>query len=152
MSQFTCGAHTYRAGVLDARAQFHIVRRLAPFLSSLAPTLGKVQAVKAGGGKASDMTPEDMMQVLPGIAEALSSLDDATADYVIFGLLAVVTRQQDQGLGWAPVSTGTMLMFTDISMPQMITIAGRALMANLGDFFAVLNSVSSQLGQKPNGQ
>ncbi|MNO26503.1 hypothetical protein D3C76_163570 [compost metagenome] len=152
MSQFSCGAHNYRAGVIDARQQFHIVRRLAPFLGGLAPVMGKVSAVKAAGGKASDMTQDDMMDVLPKIGEALASMDDETADYVIFGLLAVVTREQGQGLGWAPVSSGKALMFTDITMPQMITLCGRALQANLGDFFAVLSSVSSQLGQKASGQ
>lgn len=152
MSQFPCGAYNYRAGVIDARAQFHIVRRMAPFLGGLAPVLGKVQAIKAVGGSAKDMKQEDMLEILPKIADALANMDDETADYVIFGLLAVVTREQGQGLGWAPVAGSKSMMFSDITMPQMITLAGRALMANLGDFFAVLNSVSSQLGQKASGQ
>jgi len=152
MSQFTCGAHNYRAGVIDAKKQFHIVRRLAPFLGGLAPVMGKVSAIKASGGKASDMSQEDMMDVLPKIGEALASMDDATADYVIDGLLAHVTREQGQGLGWASVCVNGSMMFNDITMPQMLTLAGRALQANLGDFFVVLNSISSQLGQKANGQ
>jgi len=92
------------------------------------------------------------MAVLPSIADALAAMDDATADYVIFGLLKVVTREQGQGLGWAPVAVNQQLMFQDIDMAQMLTLATRALMANLGSFFAVLSSASNQVGQKPNGQ
>lgn len=152
MSKFSCGNFNYQAGVIDARAQFHIVRRLAPFLGGLAPVLGKVNSLKASGGKASDMSQDEMVEVLPKIGEALAAMDDDTADYVIFGLLSVVTREQGQGMGWAPVANGRALMFNDITMAQMITLCGRALMANLGDFFGVLNSALSQAGQKPLGQ
>lgn len=143
MSQFTCGKHNYKAGVIDARAQFHIVRRLAPFFSAFAGADVKFS---------KNMKPEDFVKAVPVLANALASMSDADADYVLFGLMACVVREQEQGLGWAPVSKGTNLMFHDISMPEMVTLAGRALAANLGDFFGVLNSLSSQAGQKPNGQ
>lgn len=152
MSEFKCGSFNYRAGVIDARAQFHIVRRLAPFLTALLPVLRKFGEMKAAGKKASDISQEEMLEIVPGLGGALSDMDDETADYVIFGLLAVVTRDQGNGLGWAPVSIGRSINYMDINMPQMITLAGRSLMANLGDFFVVLNSISSQQGQNPNGQ
>lgn len=147
MNNFRCGDYNYIAGRMDARKQFHIVRRLAPFLSGLMPSFAKLE-----GKKISEVGNEELMSVLPGVADALASMDDDTADYVIFGLLGFAKREQGQGLGWAPVSNGNSLMFQDIDMPQMLTIAGRVLMANLGSFFAVLKSASSQLGQTPNGQ
>lgn len=148
MNTFRCGEHNYIAGNMDARKQFHVVRRLAPFVGGLLPSFAKLE-----GKKMADLSNEELMSVLPGIADALANMDDDTADYVIFGLLAFATREQAQGLGWAPICDGKKaMMFNDISMPEMLTIAGRVLMANLGSFFAVLKSASSQLGQKPNGQ
>ena len=130
----------YRAAKLDARAQFHIVRRLAPFLKALAPLAGKMK------------DQAQAMEALPAIGEVLAQLDDETADYVLFGLLGAVTRKEDKGLGWAPISRNQSLMYMDISMPDMLAIAGRSLMANMGDFFQSLHSVSSQQGQKPSAQ
>lgn len=130
----------YRAGKLDARAQFHIVRRMAPFLKALAPLAGKLGS------------QEQALEAIPELGNVLASLDDETADYVLFGLLAVVTRKEPQGLGWAPVCRGTAMAYADISMPDMIAIAGRALMVNMGDFFQSLHSASSLAGQKQNAQ
>lgn len=149
MNEFPCGGNTYTAGKLDARTQFHIVRRLAPFLKGLVPIIGKMKS----GETASDaVNPEEGIKALPEIGEVLAKMDDETADYVIFGLLNIVRRKQDNGMGWAPVSSGNNLMFSDITMPQMLTLAGRALAANMGDFFAVLNSALSQHGQKQSDQ
>lgn len=149
MSEFPCGNHVYTASKLDARTQFHIVRRLAPFLKGLVPIIGKI---KSEGVESGSIDPSEGIKMLPEIGDVLAKMDDETADYVVFGLLAVVRRKQDNGMGWAPVSTGHSLMFADISMPQMLTLAGRALAANMGDFFAVLNSALSQHGQKQSGQ
>lgn len=149
MSEFTCGQHTYSAGQLDARAQFHIVRRLAPVLKGLAPIIAKVAK---GEVDPKNINPQEGLDAIPEIANVLASMDDITADYVIFGLLTIVKRKQENGLGWAPITSGTNLMFMDITMPQMLTLAGRALAANLGDFFGVLNSALSQQSQKPSGQ
>ena len=147
MNTFKCGEYNYMASKMDARKQFHVVRRLAPFLSGVLPSFTKLQ-----GKKMAEVSQEGLMSILPGIGDALAAMDDETADYVIFGLLAEARREQAQGLGWVPVSNGNALMFQDIDMPQMLTIAGRVLMANLGSFFAVLSSASSQLGQKQNAQ
>jgi hypothetical protein len=130
---------------------------MAPFLKGMVPvisSLEKAGAFKKGGidkGVAAS-SQEEVMKAFPAIADVLASMTDEDADYVIFGLLAVVTRKQDQGLGWAPVSTSKSLMFNDITMPEMLTLAGRVLVANLGSFFNVLNSISSQAGLKPSDQ
>lgn len=155
MTEFTCGNNKYRSQKIDARAQFHIVRRLAPCLGGLAPALMKVGAKQAAAGAALDASKvmeTDVADILPKLADAMAAMDDETADYVLFGLLGAATREQASGLGWAPVCNGRSLMFQDITMAQMLTIAGRVLAANLGDFFVVLNSISSQLGQVAKGQ
>ena len=129
--------HTYRVGKLDARAQFHIVRRLAPVLGELAPALQ--------GGKGG-------LDVLPPIATAVAKLSDADADYCIFGLLKVVSRKQPNGLGWGPVSTENLLMYDDIGMTQMLKLAWEALTFNMSGFFAVLPSDLKEAAQKVKGR
>lgn len=157
MSEFSCGKYNYRMGVIDARSQFHIVRRMAPFLKGMVPVVAsmtKSGAFKKGGVDpvAAEKSKDEVIAALPAIADVLAAMTDEDADYVIFGLLAAVSRKQDQGLGWAPVSRDRQLMFQDITMPEMLTMAGRVLVANLGSFFNVLNSISSQVGPTPNDQ
>lgn len=129
--------HTYRVGKLDARAQFHIVRRLAPVLGELAPALQ--------GGKGG-------LDALPPIATAVAKLSDADADYCIFGLLKVVSRKQPNGLGWGPVSTENLLMYDDIGMTQMLKLAWEALSFNMSGFFAALPSDLKEAAQKAKGR
>ncbi len=129
--------HTYRVGKLDARAQFHIVRRLAPILGELAPALQ--------GGKGG-------MEALPAIASAVARLSDADADYCIFGLLKVVSRKQPNGLGYGPVATENLLMYDDIGMPQMLKLAWEALSFNMSGFFAAMPSTLNEGLQKVKGQ
>lgn len=129
--------HTYRVGKLDARAQFHIVRRLAPVLGELAPALQ--------GGKGG-------LDALPLIATAVAKLSDADADYCIFGLLKVVSRKQPNGLGWGPVATENLLMYDDIGMTQMLKLAWEALTFNMSGFFAALPSDLKEAAQKAKGR
>jgi hypothetical protein len=129
--------HTYRVGKLDARAQFHIVRRLAPVLGELAPALQ--------GGKGG-------LDALPPIAMAVAKLSDADADYCIFGLLKVVSRKQPNGLGWGPVATENLLMYDDIGMTQMLKLAWEALTFNMSGFFAALPSDLKEAAQKVKGR
>ena len=104
----------YKAGKLHAKQQFHIVRRLAPILSGV---VGKGEA-----------------EVLSGIAEAIASLNDADADFVLFGLLACVERKDPTG-GWAKVSVGESLMYQDIDLVVMLQIAAKAFEGNFSGFF-----------------
>lgn len=133
---------TYRVGNLDARTQFHIVRRLVPVFGGLASSL---PAIKAGGEAA-------VLDALPKMASAIARLSDDDADYCIFGLLKVVSRKQPNGLGWGPVATGNALMYDDIGMAQMLRLAWEALSSNMGGFFAALPSALSGGVQKPSAK
>lgn len=123
---FDVNGRTYRAGTIDARTQFHIVRRLGPVLSELVPV------VQAGN--------MDGLAALPALAGALAKISDADADYCLFGLLKAVSRKQDQGLGWGPVCSGTTLLYDDITMPLMLQLAWQAFQQNLSSFFAAFPS------------
>lgn len=134
--EFELEGRTYRANKIDARTQFHIVRRLAPVLGEIAP------ALQGKGG----------LDALPPLANAVAKLTDSDADYVIFGLLKAVVRKQDQGLGWGPVATGEQLMYDDITMPLMLKLAWQSFSFNMSGFFADLPSDLKEAAQKQKGQ
>jgi hypothetical protein len=134
--EFELEGRTYRANKIDARTQFHIVRRLAPVLGEIAP------ALQGKGG----------LDALPPLANAVAKLTDSDADYVIFGLLKAVVRKQDQGLGWGPVATGEQLMYDDITMPLMLKLAWQSFSFNMSGFFAALPSDLKEAAQKQKGQ
>lgn len=134
----TINNHTYRTGKIDARAQFHIVRRLAPIFGELVP------ALRSG----KDANP---MDVLPAITASFAKLSDEDMDYCLFGLLRAVTRQQPNGLGWGPVCTGTVLAYDDISMAVMLQLAWASLKDNLSGFFAALPSDLREALPQANG-
>ena len=130
--EFELEGRTYRANKIDARTQFHIVRRLAPVLGEIAP------ALQGKGG----------LDALPPLANAVAKLTDSDADYVIFGLLKAVVRKQDQGLGWGPVATGEQLMYDDITMPLMLKLAWQSFSFNMSGFFAALPSDLKEAARK----
>lgn len=134
--EFELEGRTYRVNKIDARTQFHIVRRLAPVLGEIAP------ALQGKGG----------LEALPPLANAVAKLTDSDADYIIFGLLKAVVRKQDQGLGWGPVTTGEQLMYDDITMPLMLKLAWQSFSFNMSGFFAALPSDLKEEAQKQKGQ
>ena len=134
--EFELEGRTYRANKIDARTQFHIVRRLAPVLGEIAP------ALQGKGG----------LEALPPLASAVAKLTDSDADYAIFGLLKAVVRKQDQGLGWGPVATGEQLMYDDITMPLMLKLAWQSFSFTMSGFFAALPSDLKEAAQKQKGQ
>lgn len=115
----------YKVGKLDAMRQFHVVRRLAPFLAALA---GSIKPSQVG---------DDMAGLLEPLAGLLGSMSDADAEYVLMACLSAAERKQAAG-GWAKVVAGEQLMFEDIDMAAMLHIAWQVLQHNLSGFFAGL--------------
>lgn len=135
MENITIQGAEYRIGTLNARSQFHIVRRLAPFLQALTPAFAE------GGDK------DKLTAMLPIFGDAISNMSDETADYVIFGLLSVVSKKESSGIGWAPICKNGALMLEDITMALMLTLAGKSLVKNLSGFFSELRTTSESLSQ-----
>jgi len=131
--EFELSEKRYSVGKLDARTQFHIVRRLAPVLSELAPALKN---------KGNDL------EALVPLTGAIAKLTDEDADYCLFGLLKVVYRFQGQGLGTGPVCTGNSLMYDDIDMSVMLQLAWKSLSYNMSGFFVGLPSALKDEVQK----
>ncbi|MDR1020508.1 MAG: hypothetical protein LBL73_07105 [Synergistaceae bacterium] len=123
----------YSAGKLDARRQFHIVRRLAPFLGGIleAGNLEKLSDEKA----------------IAGLLGAAGTIPDEQLDYVIDNCLSVVTRKD--GAIWAAITAAApggkrVLQYKDIDWVAMLTIVYYVIKRNLSGFFDALPSDLSE--------
>jgi hypothetical protein len=141
--EFVIDGKTYRAERLDAKKQFHISRRLAPVLGVAIPAL---QAIKGENDEQRGLA------ALAPLADALSGMSDADADYVLFGLLAGAKRQMAGGTGWTAVVVGEQINHMDIGMPQMLQIAWAVARHNFADFMGALSQFSPGATLKQNGQ
>lgn len=126
---FSIDGIEYRAGKVDVIKQFHLARRISPFLEAIIPLVMKV---KSGGNVESF---DALLEGYAPFAKMLSEMKDEEAEYILFGLLASVSKKQGNGLGYAKVSSGNALMFQDINVIQMTRLAYHSLMENLADFF-----------------
>lgn len=132
--EFTIGAHTYRAGKLDAVSQLHIVRRLAPILTTL-------RSVAAEGvGEAA----------LQRAVEALGEISDEAVEYIIAKCLAKVQRERAGGTGWTAIwnSSARRPQFDDLGGFEVLSITSKVVMNELGPFFSGLAS-SLEAGGQP---
>ena len=127
----------YQFTKLNARKQFHILRRLTPVLQDLAPL------IKSLNKKDAEQT-ELGLEVVQHIGIALGKLTDADADFILDNLLDSVSRDNGQGLGFSPVRANGVQMFQDIDMPTELTLAFHAIKANYTDFIPAIRSILSQ--------
>lgn len=115
---FELNGFEYRLQKLDARRQFHIMRRLSPMFAELASAL---------------KSDTDSEEALAPLANALANMSDADADYCLFGLLASVQRKQNGT--FSKVAVENQLMFADITMQAMLQLAFKAFQFNFESFF-----------------
>lgn len=136
----------YKFGKLDALSQFHIVRRLAPIVGDLVAMIANSGAIKSGK-KFEDMKFEEidfsgLAKDIGPVMVTLAKLPDEDMNYALFGLLKCVTRKIPGG-GWGRITTDqNHFMFDDVKgdLKLMMTLAGKALAANLGGFINALPS------------
>lgn len=116
--EFELNGFEYRVQKLNARAQYHIMRRLTPMLAELASAVNAAE-------KADD--------ALSPLANALARMTDADADYCLFGLLQAVKRKQNGA--WSKVALENALMFDDLDLATMLQLAFKAFQFNFASFF-----------------
>ncbi len=124
---FIVGGVNYKAAKLPAIKQFHLIRRLAPVMANLT-------------------NPDEAIE---GIANAIGELKDEEANYVLFGLLGCVEREQPPH-GWAKITVGESIMFQEIDLVELMQIAAKSFQANFGDFLGKLPSDLTGAIPKPN--
>jgi hypothetical protein len=137
MMDYNLNGIEYKIIKLDARSQFHIIRRLAPVLAGLAPS-------------SSEETTE--MDTLQSLMSAISGLSDDDSDYCVFGLLKAVSRKESNGLGYSPIVKNNSLMYQDIDMKGMLTLAWQVFSFNMSDFLAELPSDLKEVAQSAKAQ
>lgn len=142
MLEINVGPHCYMVGRLDAFAQFHVSRRIAPVVPTLLPVMAEFSKteVQAALASAQDAEGESVeisafaglgTAVMP-FAEALAQMSDENADYVIKTCLSVVKRVTDSGL--SAVSRQGNLMFDDMDLGAILPLVIAVLRSSLGNF------------------
>lgn len=119
---------SYSIGRLSAKKQFHVSRRLGPFLGDVMP---KIKALLKGKGEVLDRA----IELVPQIIKTLASMSDEDCDFIIDSCLAVVKLKEETG--WHPVLTPNgVLMYSDrIDMLVMLELTAEVVQANLLKFF-----------------
>lgn len=136
--EFEIGAHAYKGGGMTPLVQFHITRRLAPFMGAMAKVRGTNQVRDTGNDEDGKQEPQPLMaEAIQPIMDAVASMRDEDAEYVLFSCLATVKRKQNDS--WAALTTSNkQLMFQDVDMSTMLQIAVKVLISDLGPFFGGL--------------
>lgn len=126
MTELDIGGHKYRIGKLNAFAQFHLARRLAPALWALGS--GMLMQVKTDAFDVAAIGP---------LVEAISKMSNADSEHVLHACLGVCHRQS--GTGWQIMYTeGGGLMFQDIDLSVLMQLTTAAIRENLGNFLDAL--------------
>ena len=126
MFETTIGETTYAIGTLPTKKQFHVERRLTPFIGSVLPHLAVLQNKNLS-------VMEKAAAILPAIADILAKLSDEECDYVIDACLSVVKMKQ--ATGWANLTNPSGGFQFPLTVPVMLQLTGEVVRVNLADFF-----------------
>lgn len=145
MAEFVIAGQNYRTVKMDAWHQFHLSRKVSPFIPTLAPIFVALADSQKDNPLSADLA--GMAQLFEPFAEAIAGMSVEDAEYVMGTCLAVTSRQQ--GSTWAPVCSGQQraIMFDDVDAGVMLQIAVTVIRESLGPFFAGLLSISAPQNQ-----
>lgn len=120
--------HQYTVGKLDARRQFHVVRRLAPILAGLGEAT--VKALQNGKKPSFEVIAQP-------IADKLAKMSNEDVDYVLTSCLSVCSRLVNGEPALVQAPKTDLLMFPDITMEVMLKLMIAVIEENMGDFFTL---------------
>ena len=134
MTELELSGQAYRVGKLDAMRQFHVSRRIAPIIPTLAPVFVKIAQ---DGSVTKDVSI--VLHLLEPFGQALSDMSDEASEYVMSTCLSVVQRRTMQNT-WAPVwsAQAKSCMFDDMDLSVLMQLALRVITDSLGPFIAGL--------------
>lgn len=138
MAEFTVNGRQYRSGMMPARTQFHVMRRMAPILPTMQSAITASMRVKAAQD-AGQPIPADAQEaaVTAGLdfIAAIGTLSDENANYILDQCLAVVQVNQTEFSGkWSPLRGPGGQMF-DLDMMSEMEIVKEVVQDNYGPFF-----------------
>lgn len=124
---YLVGDNEYRAGKINCFKQFHIARRLAPLIGSLAHVDVK-----------NVMDSKDVASMEP-LLEAIAAMPDSDVNYIMDACLKATQRKD--GNSWHGVlAPNGQMMFEDIGMGELMMICANTIKANLAGFMQGLPS------------
>ena len=135
--RFTIKDKTFDTGVMSAKKQFHVLRRLLPLIDGVKDMLDGDEMRKLFR-EGADHVRLSEIELAP-LAEKLASLPDADFDYIMDACLDVTEMRQDGG-GFAPVRKNGAVMFP-LDLTVTMAIVWHVLRENYTSFFADLRSV-----------
>ena len=143
MRDVELGGIHYQIGKLDAFKQFHVARRLAPILATVASAAANIPESERPTPETDEAAAERWFgKMAAPLVEAFSSMNDETADYILLTCLTAVGRDAGKGT-WAPVlSRQRTLMYQDIDMGTMVQLTVAVIQENLAGFFSSLQAGS----------
>ena len=137
MFEFTHGGNTYRAGKLTAFQQLHVSRRIAPLLPPLIPIFVQIARDQKDAGTKGLANLDTLSSLFQPFADALASMKDADAEYVIGTCLSVVQRNT-VGTTWVLVwnERAKAAMFDDLNQnaADLWVLVMKVLQDSLGPF------------------
>lgn len=143
------GGRTYLISPIDARAQFHVGRRLAPLVATLGISLSTFE-------RGVSLSVDDVLPSVGPLTMMASKMTDEEWDYVIATALGACRRLEPGADGrenWAPVVVNGQNMYAaDMGLLHMGRLAFESLRFSMGDFFVELLAQSASGGSSPSGK
>lgn len=136
--EFEVNGHMYRAGKMPLMEKFHVGRRLAPVLSDL------MKGAAPAGAEAASST-DGAVTMMSAVAEAVSKLPQADADYIIDQCMSVVHVKDKEH--WFKVWRSGRSSYDFIDLPDLLQIVMGVLQENLGAFFPANPSPSTDTAE-----
>lgn len=131
MKTIEIAGHEYLIGKLDAFAQFHVQRRLAPILTEMGISVREL----AARGVDFDNQPDDVLvTIMSGVMRVISKMSDEDSEYVLRVCCSVVRRKDSGGL--QNILTQGRFQYDDINMQVMVQLAFEVCRENLSGFFS----------------
>lgn len=127
---------TFSTGVMSAKKQFHVLRRLLPLMDGMKDILDS-SALKKLFREGAERVRISEIELAP-LTEKLASLPDADFDYIMDACLDVTEMQQADG-GFAPVRKNGVVLFP-LELAVVMAIVWHVLKENYASFFSDLSS------------
>jgi hypothetical protein len=146
MRKFEVHGVQYETGAMDAIEQFHVARRLMPVMNQLQNVF--FQLMQEGLVKEGQQAVEVDIGLLMGrimepVGQALASMPQADADYVLRACTSRARRQDLNTGTWSVVAMPTgQLMFQDIDINVLMRLVVETIVGNLSSFFPVLQGIN----------
>jgi hypothetical protein len=120
-------SNIYRIGKLNAKQQFHLMRRITPILISYADIDSSNNLEKS--------LKQTLMAMKP-IMDAIAAMSDSDSEYVIDLCLSACEIQD--GSRFQKISVNGSMLYSHIDMTTMMKLVKEVISENLGNFLNAL--------------